>query len=138
MKLSVSSTALTAVSRQRIVSNPKKAFRSSIESLKFFGLLFSITCIFTLKRDHRCWSSIYLTWRAVHHGTVPFHIPAPTSKSRTALFRLFGRMLHLAQRMLHPVDIDSDRKSTRLNSSHHGSSYAVFCLKKKILDVCPL
>src|SRR5205814_7332635 len=28
-----------------------------------------------------------------------------------------------------------DRKSTRLNSSHLGISYAVFCLKKKI---CPL
>src|SRR5436190_24034947 len=28
-----------------------------------------------------------------------------------------------------------DRKSTRLNSSHTVISYAVFCLKKKILDV---
>src|SRR5690606_40669393 len=28
--------------------------------------------------------------------------------------------------------IASDRKSTRLNSSHVKSSYAVFCLKKKI------
>src|SRR5205814_7953521 len=27
----------------------------------------------------------------------------------------------------------TDRKSTRLNSSHLGISYAVFCLKKKIL-----
>src|ERR1039458_9904826 len=27
---------------------------------------------------------------------------------------------------------DADRKSTRLNSSHLGISYAVFCLKKKI------
>src|SRR5574338_1279823 len=27
-----------------------------------------------------------------------------------------------------------DRKSTRLNSSHHGISYAVFCLKKKKND----
>src|SRR5947199_7641517 len=27
---------------------------------------------------------------------------------------------------------DRDRKSTRLNSSHLGISYAVFCLKKKI------
>src|SRR5574337_1088081 len=26
-----------------------------------------------------------------------------------------------------------DRKSTRLNSSHHSISYAVFCLKKKIM-----
>src|SRR5437899_6826160 len=29
----------------------------------------------------------------------------------------------------------SDRKSTRLNSSHLGISYAVFCLKKKTLPV---
>src|SRR5262245_63142653 len=27
-----------------------------------------------------------------------------------------------------------DRKSTRLNSSHLGISYAVFCLKKKLLN----
>src|SRR6266513_4707997 len=33
-----------------------------------------------------------------------------------------------------------DRKSTRLNSSHVSSSYAVFCLKKKkdILEVSPV
>src|SRR3712207_7480821 len=33
-----------------------------------------------------------------------------------------------------------DRKSTRLNSSHANISYAVFCLKKKILPspLCPL
>src|ERR1035441_10899479 len=30
----------------------------------------------------------------------------------------------------------TDRKSTRLNSSHLGISYAVFCLKKKIVPVC--
>src|SRR5438045_5447398 len=29
------------------------------------------------------------------------------------------------------VDQEPDRKSTRLNSSHLGISYAVFCLKKK-------
>src|SRR5690348_18166443 len=29
-------------------------------------------------------------------------------------------------------EIDADRKSTRLNSSHPSISYAVFCLKKKI------
>src|SRR5690606_40105955 len=29
-------------------------------------------------------------------------------------------------------DVTSDRKSTRLNSSHVKISYAVFCLKKKI------
>src|SRR5258705_8977741 len=30
-----------------------------------------------------------------------------------------------------------DRKSTRLNSSHLGISYAVFCLKKKIKQAPP-
>src|SRR3712207_8254542 len=30
-----------------------------------------------------------------------------------------------------------DRKSTRLNSSHANISYAVFCLKKKILNTVP-
>src|SRR5258708_7016163 len=29
------------------------------------------------------------------------------------------------------LDVDEDRKSTRLNSSHQIISYAVFCLKKK-------
>src|SRR5438445_5965091 len=29
------------------------------------------------------------------------------------------------------VRVTADRKSTRLNSSHANSSYAVFCLKKK-------
>src|SRR5688572_31067248 len=29
------------------------------------------------------------------------------------------------------LDFDTDRKSTRLNSSHSQISYAVFCLKKK-------
>src|SRR5258707_5858186 len=28
-----------------------------------------------------------------------------------------------------------DRKSTRLNSSHANISYAVFCLKKKMIDI---
>src|SRR5690554_7774870 len=31
------------------------------------------------------------------------------------------------------LDIHKDRKSTRLNSSHVRISYAVFCLKKKML-----
>src|ERR1035441_10998452 len=36
---------------------------------------------------------------------------------------------------LHAVWDDRDRKSTRLNSSHLGISYAVFCLKKKRLNI---
>src|SRR3712207_7219607 len=35
------------------------------------------------------------------------------------------------ERLLGPGGRASDRKSTRLNSSHANISYAVFCLKKK-------
>src|SRR3712207_8829662 len=34
--------------------------------------------------------------------------------------------------------VDRDRKSTRLNSSHANTSYAVFCLQKKKCQVCLL
>src|SRR5688572_31123428 len=39
-----------------------------------------------------------------------------------------GRMQNFGAEVLHPA---TDRKSTRLNSSHSQISYAVFCLKKK-------
>src|SRR5262245_64297238 len=46
-----------------------------------------------------------------------------------------GALLARRQRLGHPGDrvvgLALDRKSTRLNSSHLGISYAVFCLKKK-------
>src|SRR2546429_4569190 len=35
----------------------------------------------------------------------------------------------------HGAEAESDRKSTRLNSSHGYISYAVFCLKKKNINV---
>src|SRR3712207_7182756 len=35
------------------------------------------------------------------------------------------------ERHRHRYEVNKDRKSTRLNSSHANISYAVFCLKKK-------
>src|SRR5262245_63748072 len=35
------------------------------------------------------------------------------------------------------LELGKDRKSTRLNSSHLGISYAVFCLKKKTANAYP-
>src|SRR2546429_5744594 len=40
----------------------------------------------------------------------------------------------LTSRWAQPVGKTTDRKSTRLNSSHGYISYAVFCLKKKKLN----
>src|SRR5258705_6597084 len=42
-----------------------------------------------------------------------------------------GSIMRLGQRGAIAPNCFSDRKSTRLNSSHLGISYAVFCLKKK-------
>src|ERR1035438_5878464 len=41
------------------------------------------------------------------------------------------RACQVTEAFLHQADAWTDRKSTRLNSSHLGISYAVFCLKKK-------
>src|SRR3712207_6894418 len=45
--------------------------------------------------------------------------------------RQHGQLGKLRQGGSPAVDGDQDRKSTRLNSSHANTSYAVFCLKKK-------
>src|SRR3712207_8355666 len=61
-----------------------------------------------------------------------FCIPAPVIGG--LLFSIL--ILILRQSNLISIDMDTtfqtDRKSTRLNSSHANISYAVFCLKKKL------
>src|SRR5258708_11095928 len=46
--------------------------------------------------------------------------------------KFLAAQLGLADFDIEFLDMDRDRKSTRLNSSHQIISYAVFCLKKKI------
>src|SRR3712207_8711922 len=48
--------------------------------------------------------------------------------------RVLARYIHAI--MVRPFD-HSDRKSTRLNSSHANISYAVFCLKPKVGRIPP-
>src|SRR5256885_7598630 len=64
--------------------------------------------------------------------------PRSTLFPYTTLFRSqakWGRdgteLFYVASGNVMAVDIQRDRKSTRLNSSHLVISYAVFCLKKK-------
>src|SRR2546430_7668961 len=68
--------------------------------------------------------------------------PRSTLFPYTTLFRSRHGKIELnagrAEKVVHRlVAIGTDRKSTRLNSSHSQISYAVFCLKKKKTDpVC--
>src|SRR5438552_4800259 len=79
--------------------------------------------------------------------------PRPTLFPYTTLFRsleravqyakdrvVFDRPIGQNQAIAHPLALAwfcpiGDRKSTRLNSSHQIISYAVFCLKKKIMPL---
>src|SRR5260221_6680503 len=45
---------------------------------------------------------------------------------------------HLTMKEEKYLKLETDRKSTRLNSSHTVISYAVFCLKKKVYPLCVL
>src|SRR2546430_11439640 len=63
--------------------------------------------------------------------------PRSTLFPSTTLFRSHSRpnspVIHKKKKIVNSVDyVDTltDRKSTRLNSSHSQISYAVFCLKK--------
>src|SRR6516164_11151115 len=56
--------------------------------------------------------------------TLSLHDALPISARHATL-------LHVPAHPLEQAMAGSDRKSTRLNSSHSSSSYAVFCLKKK-------
>src|SRR5262245_22638309 len=55
-------------------------------------------------------------------------VPEGVSAQQAAAAMLQGMTAHYLTTSVYPL---KDRKSTRLNSSHLGISYAVFCLKKK-------
>src|SRR3712207_6873438 len=59
------------------------------------------------------------------------HDAPPVRRVRSPRPGLLGRQVRLQAPPLRVRQITSDRKSTRLNSSHANISYAVFCLKKK-------
>src|ERR1035438_10736951 len=66
--------------------------------------------------------------------------PRSTLFPYTTLFRSIQQLAHAPVFTRQGGDGPTvrDRKSTRLNSSHLGISYAVFCLKKKTIPLCLL
>src|SRR5205814_7710738 len=70
--------------------------------------------------------------RRARHAQAEFSIDVLCTKPGSILFH--NESAHVAVVVLRPnnfhVGDGRDRKSTRLNSSHLGISYAVFCLKK--------
>src|SRR5947209_11889204 len=70
-------------------------------------------------------------FRSIQFQTLP---QFPAQKTRAELPRPFqAYSIHQDPGHLRIIRRRIDRKSTRLNSSHANISYAVFCLKKKII-----
>src|SRR5690606_39446437 len=73
-----------------------------------------------------------LNWKVESAGTNSYHIGEPPHKLSQKVAKLNGvDICDQRARRFKPADLEEDRKSTRLNSSHVKISYAVFCLKKK-------
>src|SRR5256885_4521051 len=71
-------------------------------------------------------------FRSLREETLPLSAQARENAARGV--RTFETVRRAAGE---PVRLLTDRKSTRLNSSHLVISYAVFCLKKKSNDASP-
>src|SRR3712207_7110810 len=69
-------------------------------------------------------------FRSSFISTEPVFWPRASESDRTVMGKEMG-ILPLRSRVPGCRGLGSDRKSTRLNSSHANISYAVFCLKKK-------
>src|SRR5206468_12594132 len=63
--------------------------------------------------------------------TLSLHDALPIAAERVHILEGGVRVGDRAAEARMPEPLAEDRKSTRLNSSHDQSSYAVFCLKKK-------
>src|SRR5574337_1865250 len=83
------------------------------------------------------WESLQMTTRTKVRETRGSCLDMQQTKQKTSCpcqFYLHTSSQNVLQRQERKKNChgqDQDRKSTRVNSSHHSISYAVFCLKKK-------
>src|SRR5207247_9852871 len=86
----------------------------------------------TLFRSEQIWAIVVWSSMIVWSGALLSAVRSDYLNFRLARFDL-GNMVQAVWSTAHgrPLEVTSDRKSTRLNSSHEWISYAVFCLKKK-------
>src|SRR5436309_4804787 len=85
--------------------------------------LFPYTTLF--RSEHLVVQDLFLTETAVYADVV---LPASAWPEKDGTVTNTNRQVQKGRQAL---PLPGDRKSTRLNSSHVKSSYAVYCLKKK-------
>src|SRR3712207_8308829 len=74
------------------------------------------------------YTTLFRSFSFVGKGVLKHHLP---EADWTPLITNFGYCFGFLIVILGRQQLYTDRKSTRLNSSHANISYAVFCLKKK-------
>src|SRR3989449_3779647 len=94
-----------------------------------------LTLSFVPDAEHRLWRTVTRQKYQLRRDLVRIHnqLEALLEEAHIKLSSLVSDLLGVsARRMLKALaDGETNRKSTRLNSSHGYISYAVFCLKKK-------
>src|SRR2546430_8969805 len=90
------------------------------------------------RRDSVCTSPMKYGPTSLIMKRTTFHLSLPKASAHTGRSQLDGSWQPVrcarsrsAWRICDGAPVLTDRKSTRLNSSHSQISYAVFCLKKK-------
>src|SRR5699024_11744870 len=111
--------------------NRIKIWIDTRDSFWFVPLLYSISAIILVLLVN-----ITDTWILSY---VDQQLLQPITTEKAVAVWLYGSLVTaiLTMTTISFSTIMVDRKSTRLNSSHVSISYAVFCLKKKILIIIP-
>src|SRR3712207_8213377 len=68
-------------------------------------------------------------------GTIALKMTTTDGKTKQIFAEVADTVEERAVGLSNRPELGSDRKSTRLNSSHANISYAVFCLKKKKINI---
>src|SRR5207244_11453049 len=106
---------------------------SSLPAPTHLPIIFLFTVLHPPRPTLFPYTTLFRSRRCASACAVPCRGPAraPRRSVRGARRLRPRRRSSGSSRGLHPPCRRSDRKSTRLNSSHQIISYAVFCLKKK-------
>src|SRR5690554_7061761 len=91
-------------------------------------ILFLYTTLFRSFQNNNAIKAVDSVNLSVKAGEICIFL-GPSGCGKTTTLKMINRLIHpTSARVL--INGEEDRKSTRLNSSHVRTSYAVFCLKK--------
>src|SRR5215468_6554096 len=109
-----------------------KKTKIQLKKIKYYKILLTYLINFLFTQTYITCFFVFFFFFFLMIRRPPRSTPFPTRRSSDLLARK-DRLGQLAdwRHMLVPLMPGTDRKSTRLNSSHITISYAVFCLKKK-------